>query len=91
MSAIVTRPWRSRETKRHKSLLAARRSASLGVRSYKAIAHLRRVLGKHFIVAPFEVERVLFTRARPVGNEMEMVGGLPMQSTDSYCSRHLVH
>jgi hypothetical protein len=38
-----------------------------------------------------------FTRARPVGNEIEMVGGLSMQSVDDryvvdvYCSRHFVH
>ena len=49
-----------REMKHHKSLLAARRSAYSGARSYKAVARLRRVLGEHFIVAPFEAERVLF-------------------------------
>jgi hypothetical protein len=38
-----------------------------------------------------------FARARPVGNEIEMVGGLLMQSmddryvVDDCCSRHLVH
>jgi hypothetical protein len=46
--------------KHHKSLLAARRSPSLGVRIYKAVVRLRWVLSEHFSVAPFEAERVLF-------------------------------
>jgi hypothetical protein len=49
--------------KRHKSLLAARRSASSGARSYKVVVRLRWVLGEHFIVAPFEAERVLFCQS----------------------------
>jgi hypothetical protein len=38
-----------------------------------------------------------FARARIVGNEIELVGGLPMQRmddryvVDGYCSRYLVH
>jgi hypothetical protein len=39
--------WRRREMKRHKSLLAVRRNAFSGVRSYKAITRFRQVLGEH--------------------------------------------
>jgi hypothetical protein len=52
-----------RQEEEHLLLYQAARSASSGMRRYKAVARLRRVLGEHFIVAPFEVERVLFRQS----------------------------